>query len=269
MATATLYQVPSRVSASVEASECDVKIRSAVKAYNSSFGSLAYWSWKLKRINGYEELGFDSEHSYYQSLGISRSWYYHAVSFGQHCSHMTLEEMESIPAGIAELMLSIKPEIRKSYDWASEAKALSYTQFLQNVETRNQTAPGPERTPMTVLSIRVPASAKQPILDSLSDFQEKHQLESIGQSLEFVVADKFDRPNIMGHLVEAMQLMEGVSRSISRHEDMKNEKEWLTLARGRVKEVYEELVKTNREVADEIYEEAVYETEDAGSDQED
>ena len=224
-----------------------MRIRKAVGAYNRSFASLAYWGWRLKRINGYEAIGYSSEVDYYVSLGVSRPWYYHAVAIGQACAHMTEEELGDIPVGIAELMLSVRPEIRTTYRWADEAKILSYGQFARNVEERNRQIPGESKKPHAVLSIRVASVAKESVLERVEEFKIRHSLSSPGQALELMVAERWDSNNVLASLVEVRELLASVARSMKPVPRRMKMKEKLYRARTRLDEAYNELVRLNRE----------------------
>ena len=234
-----------------EAVLCDLRIRSAIKAYHRSFGSLAHWSWKLKAMDGYEVLGYPNEHEYFVSLGVSRSWYYHAVAIGQACSHLTEQELGDIPVGTAELMLSVRPEIKTLYPWAEEAKTLTYTQFARNIEERNATIPGESKERMAVLSIRVPATAKEAILGNLEAFKERNELASPGQALEFVVADRFDRRNVLACIESARKTFGWCADYIKRNfESEAKLTENLQAARAKLEEAYMEIIAANREDRD-------------------
>ena len=243
----SLHVLPTPPSQALEAAECDVRIRKAVGAYNLSFGSLAYWAWRLKRINGYEPIGYQSEAEYFNSLNVSRSWYYHAVAIGQACAHMSEEELGDIPVGIAELMLSVRPEIRTMYRWADEARNLTYGQFARNVEERNRQIPGVSKRAQAVLSIRVPAVAKESVLERMEEYKVRHSLSSPGQALELMVAERWESKNALASLAEVRELLAAVARSMKPVPRRAKMKEKLYRARTRLDEAYEELVRLNRE----------------------
>jgi hypothetical protein len=243
----SLHVLPTPPSQALEAAECDVRIRKAVGAYNRSFGSLAYWAWRLKRINGYEAIGYQSEAEYFVSLNVSRAWYYHAVAIGQACAHMSEEELGDIPVGVAELMLSVRPEIRTMYRWAEEAKLLSYGQFARNVEERNDQIPGVSKKAQAVLSIRVPAVAKEAVLERMEEYKVRHSLSSPGQALELMVAERWESKNALASLAEVRELLASVARSMKPVPRRMKMKEKLYRARTRLDEAYEELVRLNRE----------------------
>lgn len=246
MAT-SIHVLPSPPPVAVEAAQCDIRIRQAIKNYSKSFGSLAHWSWKLKSMDGYGLLGYADEKEYFASLGVSRSWYYHAVAVGQACAHLTEEELCEIPVGTAELMLSVRPKIRDQYQWAEEAKTTPYGQFAQKIEDRNAQIPGENRPRMAVLSIRVPATAKEAILENLETFKERNELETAGQALEYVVADRWDRKNVLALIDQARQAL---GRCASRVNKVCSDgviKDHLQVGRAKLEEAYMELVAANRE----------------------
>lgn len=246
-----------------EAQRLDREVRSAARQYNTSFARMAYYGYRLKLIDGFEELGYSSEYAYMASLGVGKSWWYEALSVAEALYPLPLEEMEKLSVGQCQLLLQIKPEIRQSYQWTKEAQSDSYRDFAQKIEDRNRLVPGPEKVPMAPISIRVPAAAKGAIFQSLSEFQKKHQLSSIGQALEFAVTEKLQGESALACLKEAMQLMTGVSLSICKLEGTEQARQWLSLARDRVNDAYRQLLEASREDDGEVHEEAVYET--AGS----
>jgi len=252
-----------------EIRELDKNIRQSVREYNLSFAHLAYYGWRLKLNDGFAELGYKNEHAYMLSLGIGKTWWFQAVAIGQALSSLPLSELEKIPVGQALLLLDVKPEIRTQFPWAQEAQADSFSQLARKIEDRNRIIPGPERVPMTPLSIRVPATAKGSIFRNLQEFKDRHNLSSIGQALEFAVADKIQDNSVLGDLNDAIRLIEGVYRSLGKRGGMEDERDWTHLALERVRSVYRKLLDVSREDDDEVHEEAVYETEDAGGDQKD
>ncbi len=181
------------------------------------------------------------------SLGVSRAWYYHAVAIGQACAHMSEEELGDIPVGVAELMLSVRPEIRTMYRWADEAKILSYGQFARNVEERNGQIHGESKKAQAVLSIRVPAVAKEAVLERMEEYKVRHSLSSPGQALELMVAERWESKNALASLVEVRELLASVARSMKPVPRRAKMKEKLFRARTRLDEAYEELVRLNRE----------------------
>jgi hypothetical protein len=266
MATSALHVMPTPAS---EARELDQNIRSAVKRSHQSYAHIAYYGWRLKECDGFKEIGYLHEHAYMMSLGIGKSLWYEAVAVGQALASMPLVDLEKIPVGCLQLLLQVKPEVRQSYDWATEAKTDTFRQLAEKVQERNRLAPGPERVPMSPLSIRVPSTAKEAIFTSLKDYQEKHNLTSVGQALEFVVADKTQGESALSSLHQAWKLMNGLAKSLERHPNMVDELNWCRLAKDRVYEVYQDILKSNREVGDEIHAEEVYQGEASGDAEED
>jgi hypothetical protein len=118
---------------------------------------------------------------------------------------------------------------------------------------------------MTPISIRVPATAKEAIFDGLNEFKKKHDLASIGQALEFAVADKTQGPNVLAYLYEAINLLHGVQVSLAKRGGFENESNWISLAKDRVNTVYKTLLEGSRE----IHEEKVPKAKDPGSNEED
>lgn len=242
--------------------QLDQKIRSAIRAYNQSFAHLAYFGWRLKLANGFEELGFEDERAYMISLGVRKSWWYSAVAIGQLLQTMALEEIEKIQVGQLLLLLDVEPEIRSQYPWAQEAATDGFTELARKINDRNVLVPGSRRVPTATMTVRVPAMARDAILTGLNEFKERHDLRSPGQALEFLVADTFDRPNVTGALYEGLRLLEGVQKSLDSYPGLGEEKIWLSLARDRIEGAYKELL----EGSDAVHEEKVRARKEARSD---
>ena len=266
MGTPNLAVMPSPTLS--ENRQLDQHIRSAIRQHNVSFMHVAYYGWRLKLNNGFTELGYADEYAYMMSLGVSRSWWFEALAVGQALNSLPLEEIEKIPIGQAQLLLQIKPEVRTQYPWAKEAQQDSFRDLAKKIEARNALIPGPEKIPTTPITFRVAATAKEAICKNLESFREKHDLASIGQALEFAVADKTQDTNILAGLYEALKLMSGVRFALNKR-SMAEERQWLDLATERVREAYKTLLQASREDGDAVYEEAIHETEDATGDEED
>jgi hypothetical protein len=268
MATTSIHVMLSPVS-EIEASELDKQIRGAIRDSNRSFARLAYYGWRLKLANGFEALGFKNEYVYMATLGIGKTRWFEAVAVGQALSSLSLEDLEKIPIDQAVLLLSVKPELKTMYPWVEEAQTDDFITLARKIEDRNRIVPGPARVPMCPVSFRVPATAKEAIYTNLIKFKEKHDLASVGQALEFLVADRADDTSAIAILFEALKLLNGVATALSKREDLKEERKWLGLARMRVDEVYRMLLESSREDGDEVREEEVHATEDTGGDEED
>jgi hypothetical protein len=270
MATPALHVV-SRLapSTSVDLKAIDTHIRVAISRQHAAFAQLAYWGWKLKLENGYGALGFVNEFAYMASLGIGKTQYYEAVAVGQALQGLTLEQLEQIPRDHALLLMSVKPELRTAYPWSEEAKTDSFRQLAQKIETRNAEVPGPVKVPMSGVGFRVPATAREAIYKNLAEFQEKHDLRSIGQALEFAVAEKVQDASVLGDLHAGLKLLTGVQKVLSGHSDLERECQWLGLAKDRFMAVYKKLLAGSREDKDEVHAEKVHASEVSGGDQDD
>lgn len=269
MAT-TLRVLPSKAAPTEsEAKTFDQKIRRAVGEYHRSFAHLAFYGWRLKLANGFSEVGFADEYAYMTSLGVGKTRWFQAVAVGQALSSLPVEELEKIPTDQALLLLSVKPELKTQHPWVKEAQTDTYMELARKVEERNRLLPGPERVPMTPMSFRVAATAKSAIFTNLLAFQEKHGLSSVGQALEFIVADRATDTSILGELFEAIKLLNGVMASLSPRKELEEERKWLSLANGRLNSVYRTLLESSREGSDAVHEKEVHQTKDPASDTDD
>jgi len=265
-----LYVLPDQAaSAGSEAEILDGQIRHAIGEYNRSFAQLAYYGWRLKLADGFAALGYASEIAYMGSLGIGKTLWFQAVAVGQALSSLPLEELEKIPQAQALLLLSVKSELKTTYPWIKEAQNDTYRELARKVEERNRMAPGPERVPTAPLSFRVAATAKSTIMQKVVAFQEKHDLSSPGQALEFIVADRTQDTSALAELFEAIKLLNGVMMSLKFRDDLVEQRKWLSLAKGRVVGVYRRLLEASREEEDEVREEAVHAPEDTDGYEED
>ena len=137
------------------------------------------------------------------------------------------------------LLLSVKPELKTSYPWIEEAQTDDYATLARKIEDRNRMVPGPERVPTCPFTVRIPSTARESIVGNLVKFKEKHDLASVRQALEFLVADRSEDTTVLAILFEALKLLSGVMESLKRRgDDMVEERKWLGLARMRVDEAY-------------------------------
>ena len=179
-----------------KASSYDSKLRSAAQNYKRCLWEIAFYGYRLRAGNWYGELGFKNEEGYRESLDIPRSTYYKFVRLGEALQDLTIEEMQELSVGNAELLLQVDEKLMGSFPWVQEARTLSPGEFAEKITERNREI-GSDKEPSQYYRLKVPFTAKAAIERTVSEFQAKHSLASPMQALEFIMADQIDRPNML------------------------------------------------------------------------
>ena len=194
---------------------CDQKIRFAAKSLKISLMELAYYGWRLRSLNGYVALGFEDEESYRMSLDVSKTTYYKFMRIGEAFCMLPLHELHQISVGNAELLMQVAPVLWQQFPWIQEAKRLSSQELALRITASNEHA-GLDRVPLTWFRVKVPYLAKEALFDMLERFRDKHQLSSLGQALELLIADQYDRPNLFNVIYEAKTILRGALNGLAR-----------------------------------------------------
>lgn len=174
-------------------------LRTGAKYLKTGTMYIAYHGARLRAADGWKDFGFESEEDCRDKLGIPRSTWYKFIRIGEALIALSLEDLQQITIGNAELLIQVAPELWADYPWVQEAKRLSGGAFAELIVMRNQTA-GSDREPMTYVRWQVPYSAKAAIEEMVEAFMQREGLKTTGHALEMLVADTYDRPN-MGSLL--------------------------------------------------------------------
>lgn len=230
--------------------ECDQRLRSAAKTLKNSLMEIAYYGWRMRLGDHWAEFGCDSEDQYRESIDIPRSTWYKFLRIGQVLHEIPYRDLQQIPTTNAELLMQVSPELWQDYPWVQEAKRLKPSDFALQITQRNRSV-GNDRQPMTYFRVKVPYTLKEFLETTIEVFRQRNGLSTIGQALEFLIADRHDRPNVMllilearGALTKAIHLLE--DRHII---DINEEKFLLKKARNLIDEAREIAVSEAREAA--------------------
>jgi hypothetical protein len=230
--------------------EYDEHLREAARAMRQSSMRIAYWGFRMRLSEGWINLGFPAgprgEDQYRESLQIPRSSWFRLVRIGQALHQLSLQDLERIPITNAEILLSVHPTIWHEFSWLHEARSLPAERLAHLVTERNKKAGG-DREPMVNFVARIPYLAKEAIDRMLETFQHKHELSSKGQALELLVAERHDRPSLLGAVAKAHTLIAGVHARLKNRQGMTEEADWLQLAMGVLNEAHTEAVQAARQ----------------------
>jgi len=182
------------------------ELRAVGKRLREIYAIVAYYGWRLKSVEGWTVLGYDSEDSFRESVEIPSSTWYKYVRLGGMLSNLSLEELQSIRSRNLELLTQVTHELWPEHDWVEEARKLEPDAFCELIATRNR-ARGDAREPTTVYRETVPFSSQQMIKAAVEAFREKHDLASTGRALELMVADQYDRDSYLGAIIKLRRFL--------------------------------------------------------------
>ncbi len=220
-------------------------LRSAARTYRQSLWEIAYFGWRLRAGNWYAELGFKDEESCRESVDIPRSTYYKYIRLGEALQDLTMNELQSLSVRNAELLLQVDDKIIGEFPWVTEARTLSPADFAGRIAERNHQA-GSDKEPSDYYRLKVPYSAKAAIEESVKAFQEKNSLASPAQALEFIVADMFDRPNLLATCQQASMTIKRVLVALREIPDIEEEISSLELAAEEMDEAASHAISQHR-----------------------
>jgi len=223
---------------------------SAARALRSCLAKVSYYGWRMRLCEGWTALAYPAgskgEEAYAESIGIPRSTWYRHVRIGQLLHQLTYEDLERIPTTNAELLIQVNPAICHDFNWTREAQVLKPNKFAELVAQRNKAA-GDDREPLASLVLKVPFLAKQAVESMIEDFQHKHQLNSKGQALELMIADRSQDASLLSSVHQARQLLVGVEELMKqRGAEDSDEIRWIHMAKEILDESYEKTVQAAR-----------------------
>ena len=241
--------------------EYNTALQEAARAYRVSTMRIAFYAHRMRMCEGWVALGLDAgprgEEAYREHLGIPRSSYYRAARIGQAFHQLSLPELERIPIGNAEILLSVNPLIFNDHNWIHEARTLPATRLAELVSARNK-AIGDNREPLASMMFRVPLLARQAIDSMLTKFQKQHELSSKSQALELLIADKHDQRNLLAAVAQAKKLVGAAVQNLNRKQAVRHtdEFEWLKLATEVLDAAYTEAIQATRQRREKSVQEA-------------
>lgn len=181
----------------------DREITRAAQSQQVAAWTIAYYGFKMKLAGAWGEFQCASEDEYREKKGVARSTWYLYIGIVQNLPDINLEDLQKIPLTNAQILAQVEPELRHQHPWIEEAQRLEPAQLAERFTERTKAAGGRPREPMTFVRFKVPFSAKPAIETMVQDFKERHELSSPGQAIEFIVADRYDRTNILAKLEQA------------------------------------------------------------------
>lgn len=228
----------------------DRVLRQAATELKKSFVTIAYYGARVRVEQAYLTLGFESEDKYRASLDIPRSSWYKWVRIGEALFDLSLSDLMELSTGNAELLTQVDPILRESYPWVEDAKNLSNNAFAALVTQRNRQSGGGKEA-YAYYRCRVPYSVKQFLEESVDTFRLKHGLSSAAQALEFLIADRHDRPGVLQKLVETRRLVKIARHVLAQRGwwDCSGEIDMLDRAGRLLDEAYEDSVSPASEAA--------------------
>jgi len=227
-------------------------LHEAARAYRVSTMRIAFYGHRMRMCEGWTSLGLEpgprGEEAYRESLGIPRSSWYRAVRIGQAFHQLSLPDLERLPIGNAEILLSVNPLILNDHNWVHEARTLQGQQLAELVASRNK-AIGDNREPLASMIFRVPLLARKAIETMLTTFQKRHELSSRSQAFEMLIADRHDQRNLLAAVAQAKKLVGAAVQNLNKKRDVRHtdEFEWLKLATEVLDEAYEKEVQATRQ----------------------
>ncbi len=225
---------------------------------------IAYYGWRLRYAMGgttgatgdlWPTVGFESEDEFRESLGIPESTFYSWLRIGQILCNLSLEELKQIKPTNAKLLTQVDPALVADYPWVREAKTLSSDEFAMLISQRNKQK-GIAKEPTLYFRVKVPATAKKFLEETVERFRVEHELVSSAEALEMLVADVHDRPNAMNSMKKAAEL---VNNAMTQLQPDGRTYQWLFRARDLLMKTYSAV---RQEIPDEEDEEALLRAEE-------
>jgi hypothetical protein len=122
----------------------DERIRNASARIKRSSCEIAYFGWRIKKANRWEEFGCKNEQEYYTSRGINEHLWYTAMLVGRLLEPLSLEDLMTIGIYKGRLLSNVHADLWHDYDWLGDARKMSEYDFREIVSVRNRTLDGGE-----------------------------------------------------------------------------------------------------------------------------
>ena len=220
-----------------DAGEALQRMKSAARGLRTNLMTIAYFGFRVRLGEWFRDYGFESEEEFREYLDIPRSTYYKAIRIGEALHELPYKDLVELSVGNAELLIQVQPTLWGDYPWVHEAQTLKADQFAELVAKRNRQS-GIAIEPMTYVRWKVPFLAKQSMEQMVVAFQQKYGLASPAQALEFIIADKYDMPNLLANLEAVREQVKQAVDSIRwRRLRADNETAWLYEAMKRLDEM--------------------------------
>jgi hypothetical protein len=240
------------------------QLQQTAKNYRSCMAEIAYFGWRLRYSMGgsagntgnlWPTIGFEGEEQFRESLGIPQSTWYKWLSVGQILCNLSLAELQQIKPTNASLLTQVDPSLVADYPWVREAKTLSSDEFALLISQRNKQK-GITKEPTLYFKVKVPATAKKFLEETVERFRVEHELASSAEALEMLIADVHDRPNAMNSMKHAAEL---VNKAMAVLQSDGRTYQWLYRARDLLTKTYSAV---RMETPDEENEEALLRAEE-------
>jgi hypothetical protein len=221
--------------------ELEQRVRQIARTLRTTTMQLAWFGFRLRYALGddWSPIGFDSEESYRESLGIGRSTWYKAIGIGAALCTLKLSDMEQITVSNAEILIQVDQSLWHDYPWIEEAKKLPTEQFALLVTQRNRQS-GNFKEVWTFYRCKVPVTAKKFLEETVERFKVENGLSTAGEALELLIADVHDRPNVMTAMRRALNLIQWARYRVTKRSRIKDAMDivWLKTAEELLKRSY-------------------------------
>lgn len=220
--------------APVDVNHADLMITRAARGVRSNLAKIAYYGWRIRSVEGWTRLGYaegkDGEYDYVEEKGIARSTWYRAVKIGQALQRLSLVELAAIIPGKLDVLARLEDKAWGQKDWGQEARALCLKDLKKEVKEANKVH-GVETAFTEWIRLPVGDGAKGAIETMLDTYASNHELPSRSAALELIVADGWDRPNVMKDVKAVAELVRGAMTGLKQR-GMEGEPEygWLDTA---------------------------------------
>jgi hypothetical protein len=114
----------------------------ATSTLRNSIVELSYYGYKLRAAADWGSLGFPTESSFVEHLGISSTQWQKYMVLGERIESLPLHLLRDLTVDIAERLALIHPRIWPEFPWLEEARALTGREFRVLVEQRNKDLAG-------------------------------------------------------------------------------------------------------------------------------
>jgi len=168
--------------------EMFAKVRSAATKLRNSLVEIAFYGWKLRQRQAWQELGFVDEDAAREDLGLSQSMWGTYMILGERLEGLTMDQMSTVTVEAARLLTRIHPNVWAEYAWLQEARALPMRKFALLVEQRNQQAsPKALVEPRVIMDIKVPVTQKQRLDDRMQVLRKQQNLTTNAATLDYAL----------------------------------------------------------------------------------
>lgn len=178
------------------AQDCFQHLQRSTTECRNAMMEIAYYGYRLRLANSWEEIGFADEQTCHDYLGIPAATWDKYISIGERLANLSLADLRSLSLVAAQWLTRVNPKLWDEFDWVAEARLLSSTDFAALVAQRNndrrllsaKSAVAQPNEGQVEFKFPIPPSHLRPFKQRLEKIRQGYDVRSVAEALELALA---------------------------------------------------------------------------------